>query len=48
MMIYLKGKEKVVQEGKKGSVKRTFEIISENGKAVSRILKSEKVVKEPY
>ncbi|MET0785324.1 MAG: ubiquitin-like domain-containing protein [Paenisporosarcina sp.] len=43
----LKGKEKVVQEGKKGTVERTFEIVKENGKAVSRVLKSEKVVKEP-
>ncbi len=43
----LKGKEKVVQEGKKGSVERTFEIIKENGKVVSRNLKSEKVVSEP-
>jgi uncharacterized protein YabE (DUF348 family) len=43
----LKGKEKVVQEGQKGSMERTFEVIKENGKPVSRILKSEKVVKEP-
>jgi len=43
----LKGKEKVVQEGKKGTKELTYEVIKENGKAVSRILKSEKVVKEP-
>lgn len=43
----LKGKEKVVQEGKKGSVKQTYEIISENGKPVARILKGEEVVSDP-
>lgn len=43
----LKGKEKVVQEGKKGSVKQTYEIISENGKPVARILKGEEVVRDP-
>lgn len=43
----LKGKEKVVQEGKKGSIKRTYEIISENGKPVARILKGEEVISEP-
>lgn len=43
----LKGKEKVVQEGKKGTVELTYEVIKENGKPVSRILKSEKVIKEP-
>lgn len=43
----LKGKEKVVQEGKKGTKELTYEVIKENGKAVSRILKSEKVIKEP-
>ena len=43
----LKGNEKVVQEGKKGLTKSTFEITTENGKAVSRVLKSEKVVSAP-
>lgn len=43
----LKGQEKVVQEGKKGMTKRTYEIISENGKPVSRILISEVVAQEP-
>lgn len=43
----LKGKEKVVQEGKKGSIKQTYEIISENGKPVARILKGEEVVSDP-
>ena len=43
----LKGKEKVVQEGKKGLTKSIFEITSENGKAISRVLKSEKVVSSP-
>ncbi|MDW0114696.1 ubiquitin-like domain-containing protein [Sporosarcina saromensis] len=43
----LKGREKVVQEGKKGSVQRKFEVIKENGKEVSRTLLSEKVLEEP-
>ena len=43
----LKGKEKVVQEGKKGLIKRTYETISKNGKPEPRILKSEKVVNVP-
>jgi uncharacterized protein YabE (DUF348 family)/3D (Asp-Asp-Asp) domain-containing protein len=43
----LKGKEKVVQEGKKGLIKRTYETISKNGKPALRILKSEKVVNLP-
>lgn len=43
----LKGNEKVVQEGKKGLTKSTYEITTENGKAVSRVLKSEKVVSAP-
>ena len=32
----LKGKEKVVQAGEKGTVKRTYEVVKENGKEVSR------------
>ncbi|MFC5603615.1 ubiquitin-like domain-containing protein [Sporosarcina koreensis] len=43
----LKGREKVVQEGKKGSVERKFEIVKENGKEVSRTLLSERVIEEP-
>ena len=43
----LKGREKVVQEGKKGTVSRKFEIVKENGKEVSRKLLSEKVITEP-
>lgn len=43
----LKGSEKVVQKGENGTVSRTYEIIKENGKPVSRILKGEKVVKDP-
>ena len=43
----LKGKEKVVTEGKKGTVARTYEIVKENGKIVSKTLKSEKVLKKP-
>jgi 3D (Asp-Asp-Asp) domain-containing protein len=41
-----KGKEKVVQEGKKGLVEKKYEIVKENGKEVSRKLVSEKVVKD--
>ncbi len=43
----LKGREKIVQEGKKGSVERKFEIVKENGKEVSRTLLSERVIEEP-
>ncbi|WP_019414134.1 G5 and 3D domain-containing protein [Paenisporosarcina sp. TG20] len=43
----LKGKEKVVQEGKKGLIKNTFEVTSENGKPISRVQISEEVVSEP-
>ncbi|MDM5331777.1 ubiquitin-like domain-containing protein [Ureibacillus composti] len=43
----LKGKEKVVSEGEKGTVSRTYEIIKKNGKVVDKVLKSEEVVKEP-
>lgn len=43
----LKGKEKVVTAGKKGTVERTYEVVKENGKVVSKTLQEEKVVKEP-
>ena len=43
----LKGNEKVVQKGANGVVKKTYEVIRENGKEVKRDLKNEKVVKEP-
>ena len=43
----LKGQEKVVQEGRKGTVTREFEVVMENGKEVSRKLASEKTIKEP-
>ncbi len=43
----LKGKEKVVQAGEKGSVKRTYEVVKENDKEVSRNLLNEEVEKEP-
>lgn len=43
----LKGQEKVVQKGETGLIKRTYEIISKNGKPALRKLKSEKVVKTP-
>lgn len=43
----LKGREKVVQQGKKGIVSREYEIIKEDGKEVSRSLIDEAIVKEP-
>lgn len=43
----LKGKEKVVQAGEKGSVSRIYEVVKENGNEVSRNVVSEKVTKEP-
>ena len=43
----LKGKEKVVQAGEKGTVSRTYDVIKENGVEVSRNVVSEKVTKEP-
>lgn len=43
----LKGKEKVVQNGKAGKVERTYEVIKEDGKEVKRNLQNEKVVKKP-
>ncbi|BCB01910.1 G5 and 3D domain-containing protein [Bacillus sp. KH172YL63] len=41
-----KGKEKVVQEGKDGKIKKKFEVVKENAKEVSRKLVSEEVVEE--
>ncbi|WP_336047066.1 ubiquitin-like domain-containing protein [Solibacillus ferritrahens] len=43
----LKGKEKVVTEGKKGKVERTYNIVKENGKVVSKKVASEKIVEQP-
>ncbi|MEK4484028.1 ubiquitin-like domain-containing protein [Psychrobacillus sp. FSL H8-0484] len=43
----LKGKEKVVQAGEKGSVSRTYEVIKENGVEVSRNVMGEKITKKP-
>lgn len=43
----LKGNEKIVQKGSNGVVKKTYEVVKENGKEVKRDLKNEKVVKEP-
>ena len=43
----LKGKEKVVQEGKKGLVKKTYDTVSKNGKPALRVLKNKVVVNEP-
>lgn len=39
-----KGKERVVQEGKKGKLEKRFEVVVENGKEVSRKLISEKTL----
>ncbi|WOV84418.1 ubiquitin-like domain-containing protein [Sporosarcina jeotgali] len=43
----LKGREKIVQEGKSGKVRKRFEIVKENGKEVSRKLIREHVVSHP-
>ena len=43
----LKGKEKVLTAGGKGSISRTYEVVKENGKVVAKNLQSEKVIKEP-
>ncbi|MFS0577356.1 ubiquitin-like domain-containing protein [Sporosarcina sp. 179-K 3D1 HS] len=43
----LKGREKVIQQGKKGKVSRKFEIVKENGKVVSRKLLEETTIQEP-
>ena len=43
----LKGKEKIVQNGVNGTVSRTYEVVKENGKEVSRNMMSEKTIKEP-
>ncbi|MFD2444321.1 ubiquitin-like domain-containing protein [Bacillus sp. CGMCC 1.16607] len=41
-----KGKEKIVSNGQRGLVSKEFEVILKNGKVVSRILKSEKKVRD--
>lgn len=43
----LKGREKVLQAGKKGTVSRKFEVVKENGKEVSRKLVEEKTINSP-
>ena len=43
----LKGKEKVVKAGEKGKVERTYEIVKENGKVVTKTLLDEEVIEEP-
>lgn len=43
----LKGKEKIVQDGANGTVSRTYEVVKENGKEVSRNMVNEKIIKEP-
>lgn len=43
----LKGKEKVVQEGKKGKVSREYAIVKEDGKEIARTTNHEKVIQEP-
>ncbi|MDQ0216208.1 uncharacterized protein YabE (DUF348 family) [Oikeobacillus pervagus] len=42
----LKGQEKVVKEGVNGVVSKTYEVVLENGKEVSRNLLAEKTLKE--
>lgn len=41
-----KGKEKVIQAGEKGKIKKEFEVTLENGKEVKRTLRKEKKMKE--
>lgn len=43
----LKGREKVVQQGEKGKVEKTYEIVKENGQEISRTVVAEKVVTKP-
>ena len=43
----LKGEEKIVTEGKKGKVERTYNVVKENGKVVSKKVASEKVLEKP-
>ena len=43
----LKGRQKFVQKATNGLVKKTYEVVKQNGKEVKRELKKEKVVKEP-
>lgn len=43
----LKGKEKIVTEGKKGTVERTYAIVKENGKVLSKQIAAEKVLEKP-
>ena len=43
----LKGKEKLIQPGVNGTVSRTYEVVKENGKEVSRNMVSEQTIKEP-
>ncbi|WP_227397304.1 G5 and 3D domain-containing protein [Jeotgalibacillus aurantiacus] len=40
------GTEEVVQKGEKGLIEKTYEVVMENGKEISRKLKEEKTVKE--
>jgi len=41
-----KGKEKVIQAGEKGKIKKEFEVTLENGKEVKRTLRKEEKIKE--
>jgi len=41
-----KGKEKIITEGKKGTIVKTYEVVLENGKEVSRELVSEDIQEE--
>lgn len=43
----LKGKEKVITEGKAGKVSKTYEIVKENGQEVTRTLQAETIIEEP-
>lgn len=43
----LKGKQKVITQGQKGKVEKTYEIVKENGKVVSKTLEAKNVITEP-
>ena len=43
----MKGQEKVITQGKKGTAERTYEVVKENGKIVTKTLQSEKIISNP-
>ncbi len=43
----LKGKEKVITQGEKGKVARTYQLTKKNGQVVEKVLTSEEVIEKP-